>query len=519
MHKINCIVALTLTLIIGACKEKKENIINPSQTIKKPNIIYILADDLGYGDLSSLNPLSKIRTPNMDEVVEDGVHFTDAHSNSSVCTPTRYGILTGRYAFRTRLKEGVLWGYSPSLIEHDRPTIATYLKENGYVTACIGKWHLGLDWQKKNPNKEIKDIAWSQIVEEGYDDNVDYSEKVKGGPDEHGFDYSFIIPASLDMSPYCYLKNGLVTAPMSEYTKGKQPDEAGRGVFWRPGKKSKGFEFEEVLPTFIEAATQYIDENSNGKNPFFMYLPLPAPHTPWLPTEEYHMASNASKYGDYVSMVDDMIGKILHKVSESGIEDDTLIIITSDNGADWRPSDISETNHKANYTFKGRKADIYEAGHRVPFIAKWQGLIPAGIISNQVMCTTDLLATIAGILGKPLPKNFVGDSYNLWPAFIGQESQNPIRNVTIHHSLQGIFSIRKDNWKYTPHLGSGGFTNPKTITPRSGEPPGTLYDMEKDPSESLNLYTEHPRIVKQLDSLLKIYQKTESNLIKEHERL
>jgi len=473
---------------------------------KRPNIIYVLADDLGYGDIKSLNPGSKIPTPNMDKLVEEGVHFTDAHSNSAVCTPTRYGILTGRYAFRSRLKNGVLWGYSPSLIEPGRETVATFLKKNGYETACIGKWHLGLDWAKKDSSKEIPDVQWNMEVPRGFEDNVDYRQKVAGGPSDHGFDYSLIIPASLDISPYCYIRNGKVIQSPISYTEGKDQDRDGRGVFWRPGKMSPGFDFYRVLPTFVDSACQYINNHSDRANPFFIYLPLPSPHTPWLPAKEYEGKSGAGRYGDYVAMVDDMIGRVLETVKNRNLEENTLIIVTSDNGSDWRPSDIVETGHHANYIYKGRKADIYEAGHRIPFIARWKGIIPAGTKSNEVMCTTDLMATLGGMLNKVLPGGSAEDSYNLWPAFINKVSYTPIREATIHHSLDGFFSIRKGKWKLTPYLGSGGFSQPKIIVPKEGETPGTLYDIETDPLEKISLYKLYPDLVEELSQLLEKYK-------------
>jgi arylsulfatase A-like enzyme len=475
--------------------------------LEKPNIIYILADDLGYGDLRCLNTESHIPTPNMDRLASDGVHFTDVHSNSAVCTPTRYGILTGRYAFRTRLKNGVLWGYSPSLVEQGKETVATFLKQNGYQTACIGKWHLGLDWEKNDSLKEIPIVVSDTKVPRDFNDNVDYSKIVKGGPSDHGFDYSLIIPGSLDMSPYCYIRNGKTVEAPNDYTEGKSEEVDGRGVFWRAGKMAPGFNFYQVLPNFVDSACIYINNHAHQHKPFFLYLPLPSPHTPWLPAKEYVGHSSAGRYGDYVGMVDDKIGMILKMVEKAGIEENTLIIVTSDNGSDWRPTDIEETGHRANYIYKGRKADIYEAGHRVPFIARWKGIIPAGIKSDEVMCTTDLMATLAGMLHQSLSDKIGEDSYNLWPAFTGKVYATPIREAIVHHSLDGFFSIRKGKWKFTPHLGSGGFTVPKLIEPTEGAVSGTLYNMETDPQEKINLYKQYPEIVAELSKLLEKYKK------------
>lgn len=506
-RKISIVLRLLFVILIGSsCSQKDSSLKN-----YQPNIIYILADDMGYGDLQCLNPESKIPTPNMDRIVEEGVHFTDAHTNSSVCTPTRYGILTGRYAWRTRLKDGVLWGYSSSLIEPGRETVATYMKKKNYTTACIGKWHLGLDWQKLDTTKEIPDIKWEDKIAEDFVDNVDYSKYINGGPSDHGFDYSLIIPASLDMSPYLYVRNGWAVEAPTEFTFGKSQAKDGRGVFWREGKVSPSFDFYNVLPNFIDTACNFIAEKAKLDKPFFLYLPLPAPHTPWLPTDKYNNNSTAGKYGDFVNMVDHQVGKVVQAVEGAGIDENTLIIVTSDNGSDWRPSDIEETGHHANYIFKGRKADIYEAGHRIPFIARWKGIIPEGSSSDEIMCTTDLLATIAGIFGEPLTDKAGEDSYNLWPAFIGKAGNKPIREATVHHSLDGHFSIRKGKWKLTTHLGSGGFSQPVVITPQEGEATGTLYDIENDAKEQNNLYLQYPQVVEELSLLLEAYKEKDQS--------
>jgi len=475
-----------------------------AQNEPKPNIVYILADDLGYGDITILNNGSKINTPNIDNLAKNGVYFTDAHSNSSVCTPTRYGILTGRYAFRSSLKKGVLNGYSPSLIEPERVTVASFLKENGYATACIGKWHLGLDFIKKDNSKQIGGKVTAETINKDYDDNVDYSKNISGGPSYHGFDYSYIIPASLDMSPYVYIRNSKAVKEPSSYTTGMSEDH-GRGSMRRPGKMAPDFNFQEVLPNFINETVSYIHKASKEK-PFFIYLPLPSPHTPWVPSQEFKNASKAGNYGDYVAETDYMIGKVLKALKDRGLDKNTLVIITSDNGSDWKPGDIEATNHYANYIYKGRKADIYESGHRIPFIASWPAKIPSGISSNQIVCTTDLFATVAAIVDKPLPAKVAEDSYNMLDAFTGTKKEGQIREAIIHHSLGGMFAIRKGDWKLTTALGSGGFTQPRTLEPIENEAPMTLYNLATDPQEKTNLYSNKPEIVQELKALLQSYK-------------
>ncbi|WP_299098250.1 sulfatase-like hydrolase/transferase [uncultured Winogradskyella sp.] len=460
---------------------------------KAPNIVYILADDMGYGDLSALNSESAIQTPYMDNILKNGVHFTDAHSNSSVCTPTRYGIITGRYAWRSPLKKGVLHGYKPALIEESRPTVASYLKSNGYTTACIGKWHIGLDMQPKDGAQKV-------IAKDGIS-NVDFSKRIKD-PSDLGFDYSYTMPASLDIPPYVYIENGKTVELPTEYTKGKNE---GRGVMWRPGEKAPNFVFEEVLDHFTKKSVSFINEQQDVNVPFFLYFPLTAPHKPWLPVGEAIGKSKAGLYGDYVTMVDDAVGAVVNALKESGQLENTLIIVTSDNGSNWTERDQEKYPHRANYIYKGRKADIYDGGHRVPYIAQWPGVIPAGLESNQLMCTTDLFATLPGILNQPQIEKGAEDSYNLWPAYTSNVKR-PIREAVVHHSIYGMFSIRKGKWKYTPQLGSGGFTKPKTVEPKPNEAPDTLYDMINDPEEKNNLYNTHPEVVKELDQLLETYK-------------
>ena len=468
----------------------------------QPNIIYILADDMGYGDIRSLNDQGGVPTPHMDRIVEEGIHFKDFHTNSSVCTPTRYGVLTGRYAWRSRLKTGVLWGYDEPLVESDRVTVASYLQSSGYTTAAIGKWHLGLGWQRQDTNRPIRKYEWTDEFQEGDDSNVDFSQKVSGGPATLGFDYSYIIPSSLDMSPYVYLENDWVVELPTAFTPGKSEAVDGRGVFWRSGEVSPSFDFEDVLPNLTRSAVSFIEKQGGSEKPFFLYFPLPAPHTPWLPTADTVGRSEGGTYGDFVVLVDNMVGQVLATLDRLGIAENTMIVVTADNGAHWTPDDKTHYAHRPNYIFRGQKADIYEGGHRVPYIARWPAQIPAGSASDQVMCTTDLLATVAGITGVPLPAGAGEDSVNMLPAYTDPDMSQQIRDHTIHHSLNGHFAIRKGNWKYTNRLGSGGFSQPSEHPTDDDSLLGSLYDLAADPGETNNLYREHPEIVRALTGLL-----------------
>ena len=494
---------LLVIVFLSSCKnnEKEKKSKSEFSQNKNPNIVYILADDMGYGDLSSLNINSGILTPNMDKIVKEGIYFTDAHSNSSVCTPTRYGILTGRYAWRSRLKKGVLWGYDQPLIEEDRVTVASFLKDNGYKTACIGKWHLGLGWKAKDSLKPIAKYEWTKVFNKEDNSNVDFSKPVSG-PNALGFDYSYIIPASLDMTPYLYLENEKAVELPTAYTTGKSQDVDGRGVFWRAGEVAPGFDFYKVLDHFTDKAISYIENRKEETSPFFLYFPLTAPHTPWLPSSLVEGKSEAGKYGDFVSQVDHTVGQVMQALEKAGKSENTLIIVTSDNGSNWTLQDKQKFKHRANYIYRGQKADIYEGGHHIPYIAKWPFKIKPDSKSNQIICTTDLLATVSGIIKKPLPAAAGEDSYNMLSAYLGTDKGKQIRDYTIHHSLEGFFSIRKGKWKLTTKLGSGGFTIPVNDDSKEEVNAGTLYNLQEDIKEQINLYNEYPDVVDELTQLL-----------------
>ncbi len=403
-----CLVALVVlpTSLVLARAQRDNRTPNPI----RPNIVFILADDMGYGDLRSYNAQSKIPTPNMDALASEGMRFTDAHTPSSVCTPTRYGLLTGRYAWRTRLKSGVLWGYDPLLIEPGRMTIASLLKGHGYATAGIGKWHLGL----------------------GNESKTDYSKLLRPGPNSVGFDYFFGIPASLDMTPYVFVENeGLVEAPTSTIGDSEMRRKGGGG-FWRGGPIAPSFKHEDVLPKITEKAVSFILQQSSAK-PFFLYFPLTAPHTPWMPTPGFRGLSGADYYGDFVAQVDASVGQVMRALEAAKLADNTLVILTSDNGAHWLPEDIEKWGHRANDGLRGQKADIWEGGHRVPFIARWPKKIKAGSTSNETICLTDMMATFAAILGQQLPINAGEDSFNILPALLDQKLNQPFREGFVLH--------------------------------------------------------------------------------------
>lgn len=428
----------------------------------KPNIVYILCDDLGYGDVHSLNPTRcKIATPNIDRLASQGMAFTEAHSSSAVCTPTRYGVLTGRYNWRSRLQSGVLNGYSEPLIAADRLTVPKLLKQHGYTTACIGKWHLGMGISKATNVLTVTD-----------------------GPTTRGFDYYFGISASLDMPPYVFIENNRFTeAPTATKNSG------------RSGPAAPSFAAVDVLPTLTRKAVEYIEKT---KSPFFLYLPLTSPHTPIVPTKEWQGKSGLRHYGDFVMETDWAVGQVMAALDKAGIAENTLLIFTSDNGFSPKAGTqfLEKHGHFPSENRRGYKSDIWDGGHRIPLIARWSGKVKQGTKTDQLVCLNDLMATCAEIVGAKLPDNAGEDSVSLLPALRGETHSRAV----VHHSIEGNFAVREGQWKLELCRGSGGWHNGDVT-----DAPGQLYDMSKDIGERTNEYKQHPEIVSRLTKLLEKY--------------
>lgn len=453
---------------------------------KKPNIIYILADDMGYGDISALNENCPFKTENFDKLCENGLTFTDAHSTSAVCSPSRYSILTGRYNWRSRLKSGVLGGYSKALIEDNRLTIANMFKENGYKTLAIGKWHLGMNFATDETFKIEPNFAECK--------GVDYKGKIEKSPIDYGFDYFYGISASLDMPPYIYIENNYFTEEPTKYT------ESDGKSFWRYGPTGENFVHSEVLPTLTNKVLEKIEEHK--EEPFFIYFPLPAPHTPILPSEEFIGKSNTNEYGDFILMCDAMVGKIVDKLKSLNIEDNTIIVYTSDNGCapivDFK--ELESYGHNPSYIFRGHKADIYEGGHRIPLIIQWKDKIKPNSISSSIVCLSDFFATMADYLNWKIPDNVAEDSVSNLPIWL-EDNKKEVRDYIIHQSLEGYLSIRKGKYKLELCSGSGGWSYPTESQKTEDMPRFQLYDLEKDISEKHNIINENKEIA---DELIKV---------------
>ncbi|MHC4441405.1 MAG: sulfatase family protein [Planctomycetota bacterium] len=466
---------------------------------KLPNIVFILADDMGYGDLACQNPETKIPTPNLDRLANQGMRFTDAHSPSAVCSPTRYSILTGRYCWRSRLKRGVLWCWNKPLIEPNRLTVGQLLKDAGYKTACIGKWHLGWNW----PLKE-----GTTINRKSSGTSVDFTKPIGGGPLTVGFDYYFgdDVP---NFPPYCYIENhrtiGIPTLI--------KPDS----MHGQPGIMLKGWQLDAVMPAITRKAVDYIDNRAKDApaQPFFLYFALTAPHTPIAPAKEFQGKSQAGPYGDFVFQVDHTVGEILRALKRTHLTDNTLVIFTSDNGSPGRDgtdmagkfNSVRRYGHNPSRPWRGIKADAWDGGHRVPFIARWPGKIPAGQVNDELICHVDFMATVADILNKKLPADAAEDSYSLLDVLQGKQLTKPLREAVIHHSSHGLFCVRQGKWKLILGLGAGGFSGP-IRKPKPTEPKGQLYNLSSDPAEQNNLYDAHPEVVQKLTGILERYKKT-----------
>lgn len=481
---------LMITVVVALASQVVVSRSLTAAAVDKPNIIFILADDQGYGDVSHAGGLAA--TPHIDRLATEGMRFTDAHTTSSVCTPTRYGILTGRYNWRSRLKKSVLFGLDKPLIPQRRTTVARFLGRRGYHTGVVGKWHLGLGWQKL-PGGEVRKAEQGKTQGGGWD--IDYARPVAGGPNTLGFDESFIIPASLDMFPYVYLRNDR-TVQAATVTK----------AFHRPGPAGKDFEAVNCLRDFARESRDFITRNSQSDKPFFLYLPLTSPHTPIVPSPAWQGKSPLGPYGDFVMETDWVVGQVLEELDKRGIAENTLVLFTTDNGcspAAKIPALIAK-GHRPNAHWRGHKADIFEGGHRVPFVVRWPGRVKAGSQNDRLVSTVDFFATVADITGgtDQITAGEAEDSFSFLPALRGDSAQ--VRPYLIHHSIQGQFAIRRGQWKLCLCPGSGGWSAPRPNVARKNKslPPVQLFDLTADPSETTNVQDQHPQRVRELVDLL-----------------
>ena len=464
----------------------------------QPNIVIILADDLGYGDVHCLNPVrGKIATPNLDRLASQSMTFTDAHDVASVCTPSRYGLLTGRYAWRSRLHHGVLDGYVPPLIDADRLTVAGLLQQHGYYTACIGKWHLGFTIEGADKKDAESGAKHGKYM------GAPLGAVTTNGPTTRGFDLFF----------------------------GYHHAKFMKSVF-ENDRVTKLVEPVDLLPTLVQRAGQFIADHATADKPFFLYLPLSSPHVPIVPTKEWEGKSGLGDYGDFVMETDWAVGQVLAALDRAGMADNTLVIFSSDNGCSpmagvgpeqlkalkakgfkgakgktEKYEGLEAMGHYSSGEFRGHKSDIWDGGHRVPFFVRWPGKVKPGSQSSQLISLADFMATCAGLLDAKLPAYAGEDSVNLLPALLGTD-QGPLREAIVYNSINGYFGIQQGSWKLELCPGSGGWGTPKDQTAKKeGLPPVQLYNMDRDIGEEHNLQAEHPEIVQRLSTLLEKYVK------------
>jgi arylsulfatase A len=462
---------------------------------RRPNIVLILADDMGYGDLGCLHPASKIPTPNLDRLAAEGVRLTDAHAPSAVCTPTRYALMTGRYCWRSRLTKGVLNGFSEHLLEEGRPTVASMLRWAGYHTACVGKWHLGWDWARGSS-------ASADDPSLGFD----LGQPIGHGPTTAGFDDFYGIPASLDMPPYCYVNGDRVTAVPDGVVAASAWD-----AFWREGAIAEDFRHADVLPHLTEKAIAYIHGRArDGASPFFLYFALPAPHTPILPLEPFRGRSGAGDYGDFCVQVDDVVGQVMRALQETETAEDTLLLFTSDNGPERNAYDrILRYGHYSMGPLRGVKRDLWEGGHRVPLLARWPGHIAPNSTSPETVSLVDFFATAAEAAGLDLPADAAEDSLSLLPALLGQPVDRRRREAIVYHGAAGRRALRRGDWVLVDAPTGDGNREPEWFKQERGyvphDHPGELFHLGDDPAEARNLYAERPDVVAELCALMARY--------------
>lgn len=472
----------------------------------KPNIIYILADDMGYGDLGCNNPASKIPTPNLDRLAKQGMRFTDAHAGSSVCTPSRYNILTGRYCWRSRLKQGIVWEWDAPLIDPDQTTVAHLLREQGYHTACLGKWHLGWNWPMKN-GKHPNDYVDFGVREEGMryelEKLIDYEGKIEGGPVDRGFDTYFGVDVP-NFPPFTWFENDRLTEAPTVV----KPDD----IYGHEGLATPDWKDEDMIPELTCRAVELIESQAAAKNPFFLYFPLTSPHSPIVPNKEFKGISGAGNYGDFICEVDWVVGQICNALERTGTADNTLLIFTSDNGPeDKTPDDIgvyqraSEHEHYSMGDLRGIKRDAWEGGHRVPFIARWPKSTPSGTVCDQLITLGDFIATCAQITEVNLNANEAEDSVSMLPLLQGH-TDSPVRDFAVHHSCNGKFAVRKGDWVLIDSPNGDDNNEPDWFQKERGYRPhnfpAELFNLNDDISERKNGYGEQPEIVAEFTEIL-----------------
>ncbi len=487
-------------------------LLHPASAQELPNVVIVYADDMGFGDLSCYNPDCAYQTPNLDRMAQEGMRFTDAHSPCTICSPSRYGLYSGQLVCRTGRGTRAFEGPGgPSYIKPGELTVADMLKSKGYHTGVFGKWHVGLTW-RDNQNKILGGGFKNSLL-------IDYAKSTPlvDGPNARGFDESFITPNCPTTDPlYVYIENGLVPVPASmRHKRDNLPNPSGK---WRwdndEGWMSPGYDFVNADILFYNKTVDFIRKHRRNTpdKPFFAVLSTQICHAPVLPAEEFNGKSKGGPRGDFVHELDVLVGRLLAELKKLNIDDNTIVLFNTDNGPEtmhtiWMREDH---RHDAAGNWRGMKRDGWEGGHRVPFIARWPGNIPAGRVSKQLTNTTDIFATLASLTGYALPEEAAVDSFDMLPVLLGQQNEaDPIRPHMLTQSFRGEFQLRQGNWKYLAHVGSGGNKydreNMKKFALPEKEPTaeGQLYNLADDPGETNNLFFTSGKKREEMEKLLK----------------
>lgn len=496
MRHLTIQILLLLVLLISGSSCGKQK----GMTIGKPNIVIILTDDLGYGDVSKYNPDSKIQTPFMDALAEEGIWCTDAHSTCAVCSPSRYSLLTGRYPWRGKLKKGIVGVCEESVIEDDLYTLPQMLKDNGYHTACIGKWHLGFDWPWKDGVYPPKNVRNHQLNNELFD----WSKPIKGGPLAIGFDHYFgdDVP---NFPPYAFIEDSALTCKPVQINKDDLMATCigVAGTFHGNGPGQEEWQIDQVMPTITEKAVKYVIDQSKKDEPFFLYFSTTSPHTPVVPVPEFQGKSLAGTYGDYVVQTDDAIGQLIKSLKDNSCFENTLLIVTSDNGPSPKIVDIiRDYGHLPASHLRGMKAHTWEGGHRIPFIVSWPaGGLKGGKTSDALISLSDIFSTVAGILGVELPAGSAADSYDILQCLT---KNLEVRKEMVYMNYAGDLGLRQDNWVLLE--GSGGRPEPdwklELFKIQSPDAPVQLFNLNNDPGQKVNIHENHPKKVEAMHNRL-----------------